>query len=432
MDRMERRRLVAALHSLLLDARGPAALTELVAAVQLASPLAVKDSSAAVRRALVGGLHAIPLDGGRWVLLEHALEGAAFRCTPHAAEIQHGRLYIGSRLSPFLPLYPTPVTAIRLVDAAAGLDASAGIVDSPVCSVDLAGWYRRHGFSAGDSIIMSVSYANIPRFALSHEPRWRRDPAVASRTQVFADAALDLLMGWGREEAPLAVLVQGVLARRPDLLSAPPDDYRDLFARDGRFRLLEGGVVSPADYRRPIDYLDLFPRWGRGSFQALNPGYFTPLEPEYEHGLGHGQGGGAGVQDAERAEPAGHWLRLLSTEVVDLDLVARRATLRVHADSSAGAFRSDVELTLRGHAPLARSVVATLRRRFRLLVAGQAPAGHGRGAVLAVSIADEALAVRQLSGFLKPLGEAAETPADAATSHLLSQARLEFTGPPAS
>lgn len=416
MDRVERRRLLAALHGLLLEARGPVPLTELVAGVQGASPLPVKDPRGAVRRALGGGLHAIPVDGGRWVLMEHALEGAAFRCTPRPAEIEHGRLYIASRFSPFLPVFPAPATAIRLVDAVAGLDTGADIEDSPACALDLAGWYRSRGFSAGDSIIVSVSYADPPRFALSHEPLSCREPAIASRTRVFADAALDLLMGWGREEAPLAALVQGVLVRHEELFNAPPDDYRDLFARDGRFRLLEGGVVSQVDYRRPIDYLHLFPKWGRGSFQALNPGYFTPLESEED---GH-------------AEPAGHWLRLVSAEVVALDLAARRATLRVHADSSAGAFRSDVELALRAHAPLARSVVATLRSRFKLLVAGQAPAGHGRGGVSAVVLENETSAVRQMTGLLRSLGEAAETPADAATVHSLGRARLEFTDPLAS
>ena len=407
---------MAALHGLLLEARGPVPLTELVAGVQGASPLPVKDPRGAVHRALGSGVHAIPLDGGRWILMEHALEGAAFHCTPHPAEIQHGGLYIASRFSPCLPVYPGPATAIRLVDAAAGLSTGADIDDSPACALDLAEWYRARGFSAGDSIIVSVSYSDALTFRLSHEPLSRRDPATASRTRVFADAALDMLMGWGREEVPLAALVRGVLVRHEELLNAPPDDYRDLFARDGRFRLLEGGLVSQADYRRPIDYLHLFPKWGRGSFQALNPGYFTPLESEED---GH-------------AEPAGHWLRLVSVEVVALDLAARRATLRMHADSSAGAFRSDVELALRAHAPLARSLVATLRSRFNLLVAGQAPAGHGRRGVSPVVIENETSAVRQMTGLLRSLGEAAETPADVATVQSLGRARLEFTGPLAS
>jgi hypothetical protein len=416
MDRIEKRRLLTALHGSLLKAGGPVALTDLVAAVQLASPLTVKDPRGAVRRALAGGLHAIPVDGGRWVLLESALEGAVFRCTPHAAEIQLGRLHIAARFSPFLPQYPAPATVLRLVDAAVGLETSAGIDNSPACAVDLAVWYRARGFSAGDSIIVSVSYEDAVMFRLSHEPVSRRDPALAVRTRAFADAALGLLMGWGREETPLTALVQGVLVRHEDMLFAPPEDYRDLFARDGRFRLLEGGVVSQVDYRRPIDYLYLFPKWGRGSFQALNPGYVTLLESGED----------------EHSEPSGHWLGLISAEVMALDLTGRRATLRVHADSSAGAFHSDVELALRARAPLARSLLATLRRRFRLLVAGQAPAGHGRGGGAVVSIENEASAVREMTGFLRSLAEAAEAPAGAAATQPLGRARLEFSGPPVS
>jgi hypothetical protein len=415
MDRMERRRLWAVLYDLLLEAGGPAPLTDLAAAVQKASPLAVKDPRGAVRRALGNGVRAIPMDGGRWVLMQRALEGAAFRCTPHVAEIQRGRLYIASRFSPFLPVYPAPATAIRLVDAAAGLDASAAIDDSPACALDLAGWYRSLGFSTGDSISVSVSYSEVLTFRLSHEPLSRRDPDRSSRTRDFADAALDLLMKWGREEAPLAALVQGVLVRHGDMLHAPPDDYRDLFARDGRLRLLEGGVISFADYRRPIDYLHLFPKWGRGSFEAFNPGYFTPLESGEE----------------AHAEPTGHWLRLVSAEVAALDLAARRATLRLHTDSSAGAFRSDVELALGVRAPLARSVLVTLRSRFKLMVAGQAPAGHGRGGASSVVIENETTALRQLTGLLRSLAEAAEAPGDPATVQSLGGARLEFTGPPA-
>jgi hypothetical protein len=413
MDRMERRRLRAVLYDILLAAGVPVPLTELVAAVQEASPLAVKDPRGAVRRALANGVRAIPVDGGQWVLMQSVLEGAAFRCTPHAAEIQHGRLYLASRFSPFLPVYPAPAKAIRLIDAAAGLEANVAIDDSPGFGLYLAGWYRSCGFVAGDSIIVSVSYADALTFGFSHEPLSRRDPATTSRTRAFADAALNLLMRWGREEAPLAALVQGVLARHEDMLHAPPDDYRELFARDGRFRLLEGGVVSQLDYRRPIDYLYLFPKWGRGSFEALNPGYCTPLES-----------GDDGQQEA-----AGHWLRLVSAEVTALDLAARKATLRVHTDSSAGAFRSDVEVSLRARAPLARTLLATLRNRFKLLVAGQAPVGRGRGAVSAVVVEDEVLAVRRLTGFLRSLAEAAETPSGASALESPGWARLEFSGP---
>ncbi len=413
MARVDQNQLLAAVYDILKEHRKPTHITEITADLLAVLPLTTGRPRAAVRKALALGLHAVHYGDGRWCLMQNALREYSFRCTPHAQEIQAGLLFTHVRFTPFLPYYPAGSNSIRLVDTTGNLTISATVDHTPHAAIRLADWYEFHRFKAGDSLMVQATDLTAGLFQITYEPVAQKDLGVLERNRTFADAAFALFVRSRQEEVLADTLIPAVLAQRPEFRSAPPDDYRDVLARDGRFRLLEQGTVAAADFRRPIDYLYLFPKWGKAAFNALNPGYLTPVETGEE----------------ATPEPGSHWLRLLNAQVVSLEAEAGQVKLRLDLESSAGDFSSDLDLTLGPASRMTRTLLSTLRQRFKSLVNAQIKTSAAARALQQVTLEDEPQMTPRLTEFLRPLAATAKNPPDEATRQKLAAAHLVLAAP---
>jgi hypothetical protein len=383
-----RLQLAQAIYQVLSRQEEPLELAQITEEVSKFVPLAAARPRQSVRNALTWRLSTVRYEDGRWRLVEQALQGYTARCTPHPPEIQAGVLFPAVRLSPFVPRFPDGGRRLTVTDRESAFTAAAPAEPGLHSPINLAPWYRQKRFRAGDSIIFKAMDLARGEFQMTYEPQEKKQAELVRQlNETFADIAHQAFTDMHQDQVFVESLVPRVLVEMPQIMFYPPDDYRDIFAHDRRFRLLETGALSGADFRRPSDYLFYFPKRGKGSFYALNPGYLVPLELDEE-------------EKAMAQALTVHWIRLQAVEARSVDLEKKQVTVNATVDSSLGVFSSNVDLPLTYPLRMMRHLFAVLRRRFAGLLTAKIMTTPSAREIQRASIRDQEAVVPMLNAYL--------------------------------
>lgn len=394
--------LVSQVYQRLKSSNGPVHLSQLVAIPEQVAPGHWRNAKAAIRRLLRNDIGAIKVGRGEWVLLENALAGYQVRLQPRPVEVETGLLFLQSRLTPFFSIYPPGLRPLRLETETGQVVLETEIDPLEPATLSLPALYQTTGFQIGDSWIATALDLWQGRFRLRREPAAeRREDWINRYNRLIGDAAAIQLFLAKTEQLDLNTLLPGLLVKLPQLKEYPADDFRQLFAFDGRFRLLEGGILTSSSFRRPADYLFAFPRWGVDTVEALNPGYFVPQE----------------IGEPESAFATTLWIQLRHVKVDSISLPERWVRLRLQVNSSSGDYTSEIEVPLQSPAITTRAIMNLACQRYAALLSARLPRGRRVTPERQVRIEAESQVRTRLALFLKPLIAAANRHAQQPLSH---------------
>lgn len=183
------------------------------------------------------------LDRRRLMPLRVAMQGLRFRCVPRACDVAAGLLPL-AHLQPFAGLRGATLSLsdehgapLPLIDPDDSDDEPAEIATP---SFDLSAWYRRHGFVAGDSILVTVDGAEAMELTIEREPAadLRRE-AVAAQDSELIEAIVTRV---GRSQLvliPCDEVVLPIFATAPWRTAYPGSPWQHLVTRDTRLQLVD-------------------------------------------------------------------------------------------------------------------------------------------------------------------------------------------------
>jgi len=385
--------LVSQVYQRLKSTSGSVLLSQLVAIPEQVAPGHWRNPAAAIRRLLHAELGAIRVGRGEWILLENALAGYQVRLQPRPVEVETGLLFLQSRLTPFFSIYPPGLRPLSLETETGQVVLETEIDPLEPAPLSLSTLYQATGFQIGDSWIATALDLWQGRFSIRREPAAdRREAWIDRYNRLIGDAAAIHLFLAKSEQLDLNTLLPSVLVKLPQLKEYPAGDFRQLFAFDGRFRLLEGGILTNSSFRRPADYLFAFPRWGVDAAEALNPGFFVPQE----------------IGEAESAFSTTLWIQLRHVKVDSISLQERWVRLRLQMNSSSGDYASEIEVPLQSPTITTRAIMNLASQRYAALLSAQLPRSRRVTPERQIRIEAEPQARTRLALFLKPLIAAAK------------------------
>lgn len=183
------------------------------------------------------------LDRRRLMPLRVAMQGLRFRCVPRACDVADGLLPL-AHLQPFaglrgatLSLNDAHGTALPLIDPDDPDEESAEIATP---SFDLSAWYRRNGFVAGDSILVTIDGAEAMELTIEREPAAElRREAVAAQDAELIEALVTRVSRSQLVLIPCDEVVLPIFATAPWRTGYPGSPWQHLVTRDTRLQLVD-------------------------------------------------------------------------------------------------------------------------------------------------------------------------------------------------
>jgi hypothetical protein len=186
----------------------------------------------------------VRLSRGQLMPLHVALDGLRFRCIPRLRDIAAGMLPL-AHLQPFaglrsfeLDLVDATGATMPFIDIDPGDAGQAPAFATP--GFDLAAWYARSGFVAGDSIVVTVAAAEPMALRIEREPADNvRRAATAAQDAELLDAIVERVNRSQAALIPCDEVVLPIFAAAPWRAGYPGSPWQLLVTQDGRLQLVD-------------------------------------------------------------------------------------------------------------------------------------------------------------------------------------------------
>jgi hypothetical protein len=247
----------------------PIHVDEFVRRVITLWPSKAKNPKAGIRQTLQYdflGKSLLFLDEQTLLPMHLAMAGVRFRVSLARQEIERGWLFVypafqfmaRQEVSPkefLLEEADGRSLPVNLVTVKAKVKTFFGVQDLSQTAFDLKGWYKKHAFQRGDSLLVTVLDWETSRFRLEPEPTRLRQPhkaEIQTQNQALAEHLFQQLETaryeevWGQIAIPTAYL----RLKSPNVY--PADHWLEVLEQDPRMKWT-GSEIRYADWISPLE-----------------------------------------------------------------------------------------------------------------------------------------------------------------------------------
>jgi hypothetical protein len=228
------------------------------------------------------------LSEGRMGLTRDFLQGAYFRYTPSAHDLEHGALRLeGTELALVGALSPSALDLemrFRLADEDTIHHARLVRLDDAWILPGLGGIFEALQFEFGDDLLVHVRELNGPLFVLGHVSRLERDEgAIRRRNARLEEAAIGILSQEPGAWLSLDGLLKQLIAHYDFRSVLPPDSFGTrLLYQDNRFTVGRAGREVRLSHFQHDDLARAYLSRLSSPAEALSA-FFEEYPPENDH-----------------------------------------------------------------------------------------------------------------------------------------------------